>query len=98
MSSLAALFLKTASGNNKNIIQLIFFDVHFYLGGLLYFGASLGTIIALKYLAYSTVYFFSAFTYIWSVILAKIFLQEKISFNKVTAIGLILIGILFIVN
>lgn len=96
LSSLAALFLKKAANKEKKLSQLIFFDNFLYIGGFLYLIASIGSIIALKYLPYSTVYFLSSFTYVWSILLAKFYLNEQIDSNKIISICFIVSGVLLI--
>lgn len=96
LSSLAALLWKKAASRNDSIKQLIFEESFLYIGGICYLASSIGSIIALKYLPYSTVYFFSALTYVWSIILAKTYLKEKISFSQIIATMLILSGVFLI--
>lgn len=97
ISSLAAIFLKKASDKNKSFLSLCFGDKHFYIGGVLYFLASIGTIIALKYLPYGIVYALSSITYCWTLILAYLILSEKITKIKIIAIIIILTGVFLLV-
>ena len=93
LSAGAALFLKKASDSNITLIKSIFFNLNFYIGLTLYFIASLGSIIALKYLPYGMVYALSSTTYVWTLLLARIFLSEKLTRNKIFSVMLILTGI-----
>jgi drug/metabolite transporter (DMT)-like permease len=93
LSAVAALFLKKASDAKLKLINFLFFNLHFYIGLGLYFFASLGSIIALKYLPYGIVYALSSTTYVWTLVLSRIFLSEKITRNKVFSVMLILSGI-----
>lgn len=93
LSSLAAFFLKKIS-NNKNLsIKSILLDINIYIGGFLYFVSAILTIIALMELPYNIVYSLSALTYVWSIIVAKMFFDEKLSMNKVLSILLIILGV-----
>jgi drug/metabolite transporter (DMT)-like permease len=95
-SSLGTLFLKLSADTGKGFSQLFFFEIWFYVGGLLYLTASAGSIFVLIYLPYSTVYFLSALTYIWSILLSYIFLQEKIDRHSMVSIAFIFSGIFLI--
>lgn len=96
LASLAALLLKKASEKQNSFKGLLFFDFYFYMGGMFYFLASIGTIIALKHMSYLLVYFLSALTYVWSVVLGVIVLKEAMSLRKIIAIGLIFMGIILL--
>ncbi len=97
LSSFAAFFLKKASIKERKGNQILFLKPFFYLGVALYFIASIGSIIALKYLSYSTVYFMSAFTYIWSMLLGITLLKENLNAMKTISILLIITGIFLII-
>lgn len=92
-SSIAALFLKRASDTKLPFVRLIFFNKDFYIGIGLYFLASVGSIVALKYLPYSVVYSLSAMTYIWTLIIARIFLKEELSRQKIVGVSFIFVGV-----
>ncbi len=96
LASLAALLLKKASERQDNVKGLLFFDPYFYMGGMFYFLASIGTIIALKHMSYLLVYFLSALTYVWSVVLGVSILKETITLRKIFAVGFIFIGIILL--
>lgn len=93
LSAAAALFLKKTSDSKSTLIDCLRFNPNFYLGLTLYFFASLGSIIALKHLPYGIVYALSSTTYVWTLILARIFLSEKLTRSKVFSVTLIITGI-----
>ncbi len=71
--------------------ELIFGFILFALAAIIY-------IIALTGGELNVLYPISALTYIWSTIMAKYYLKEKINTLKWSGIVLIIIGSIFIVN
>jgi len=96
MGAFAALFLKKAVNSNKNM-KLLLYNINFYIGGSLYVISGLLNIYVLKFLEYSLVLPFTAITYIWTLVIAKIFLKEKINRNKKIGVSLIVLGATLIV-
>ena len=91
IASVASYFLKIST---KNISLLsIFTNLFFYLGGILYFAAACINIWLLQKLPYSIVVPLGGIAYIWTMIIACIFLKEKINKNKITGVFLILFGV-----
>ena len=89
----ASLCLKRSS---ENTLFRTFFSFWFYGGAVLYLCASLLNIWALKNMDYSTVLPLTSITYIWTIILSKIFLKERISKKTIAGIIYIVIGAIFI--
>ncbi|KRE86359.1 multidrug transporter [Paenibacillus sp. Soil766] len=92
--SFGGFFLKKATVSNGIINMLkrryIYTGVFFYvLGAIL-------NIYVLKHIQYSVVMPLTAITYIWTLIIAKIFLGEKITKYKMFGIFLIVFGAVFI--
>ena len=94
--ALGAFFFKQGAQRIENAISL-FTQPKIYIGGMCYVGSALLNIYVLRYLEYSVVYPLTAITYIWSAILAKVFLGEKITRRKVLGIAAICIGVIFCV-
>jgi drug/metabolite transporter (DMT)-like permease len=94
LGSLAALFLKKAS-ESKNVKTLIL-NVNFYIGGALYCGAAIINIYVLRYLNYSTVLPLTSLTYIWTMIVSRSVLKEKLNPKKIVGVIGILIGAILI--
>jgi drug/metabolite transporter (DMT)-like permease len=90
LGSLAALFLKKAS-ESKDIKTLIL-NINFYAGGALYCGAATINIYVLRYLTYSTLLPLTSLTYIWTMILSRAVLKEKLNPKKIFGVIGILIG------
>ena len=90
MGSVAALFLKKASGID-NVKQMIF-NPNLYIGGLLYLLSSVLNIWLLRHLDYSVVLPLTSLTYIWTMVLSHFILKEMITIRKIVGIILILIG------
>lgn len=88
--SVASLFLKKSSGAN-GILELIK-NMNLYIGVLLYLISAILNIGLLKYADYSIVLPRTSLTYIWTMILAMIFLKEKLTKGKLMGAALIVIG------
>lgn len=67
-----------------------------YIGGFSYLISAILNIIVLKYLSYSVVLPLTSITYIWSIVIAHYFLNEKITKIKIYGIIFIIIGAIFI--
>ncbi len=101
MGSVASLFLKKASGSLRgDNIAAIFLNMlktpSLYAGGALYLLASVLNIYVLRLLDYSSVLPLSAFTYVWTMFLAKIRFGEKLTRKKMTGVFFIVIGAILV--
>lgn len=67
-----------------------------YIGGILYVSGAVLNIIVLKYMPLSVVLPMSSITYIWSMIISRIILKEKITLFKISGIVSIIMGVIFI--
>lgn len=97
MGAVASLFLKKASGsmNGKTIIESIFNLLKtpsLYIGGILYLLASVLNIYVLRILDYSSVLPLSAFTYVWTMFLARLQFGEKLTKRKMAGVLLVVFG------
>lgn len=91
LGSFGAFYLKKATMIASNIRNLIF-NKYLYIGGMLYFLSGLMNIWVLKYLPYTTVLPLTSITYIWTLILANKYYNEKITKTKIIGICLIVLG------
>ncbi len=98
MGSLGGFFFKKGAANLdfKDIFKSIFLNKNLYIGGVLYVISAVLNIIALKYLPYSIVLPLTAITYIWTIIISRLMLKEKVNKEKVIGIILIIVGAVFI--
>lgn len=97
MGSVASLFLKQASGSlegeNMAAIALNMLKTpSLYMGGVLYLTASAINIYVLRVMDYSSVLPLSAFTYVWTMFLARIRFGEKLTVRKMIGVLLVVIG------
>ena len=97
MGAVASLFLKKASGsmNGKSVIESVFNLLKtpsLYVGGILYLLASVLNIYVLRILDYSSVLPLSAFTYVWTMFLAKCQFGEKLTKRKMAGVFLVVFG------
>lgn len=90
LGALASVFLKRATESN-GILKMIL-NVNLYIGGVLYVLSALMDIFVLKYLDYSVVLPMTSITYIWTMVLAKLLLKEKITTKKIFGVCLIVVG------
>ena len=95
LGAVAAFCLKRAVGEAKRTWMLLC-NRFFLIGGILYFISAVLNIYALKFLPYSVVLPFTAITYIWTLFLAKEFLQEKIGRSKKAGMAMIIVGVILI--
>lgn len=91
LGALGGFFFKKGAERIDNFLSLIL-NWQIYVGGIFYVIAALLNILALKYLPYSIVLPLTAMTYIWTMIIAKLAFNEKITFNKIIGTMLIIIG------
>lgn len=97
MGSVASLFLKKAADSMKgdtlvkSILSLLKTPT-IYIGGILYVTAAVINIIVLRFLDYSIVLPLTAFTYVWTIFLARFRLKESISIFKIIGIILVIAG------
>ena len=90
----AALYFKKAAilKNMKVMLR----DYNIYAGGILYLIAAVINIYLLKYLDYSVVLPFTALTYLWTMLLSRIFLKETLSRKKINGMLLVIAGVVII--
>lgn len=101
MGSVASLFLKNASGSLKGdnmagVIVNMLKTPSLYAGGILYLAASVLNIYVLRLLDYSSVLPLSAFTYVWTMFLARMKFGEKLTLRKMLGVLLVVIGAILV--
>lgn len=94
LGSVASLFLKKASGADG--IFAMIKNINLYIGGFLYLASAVMNIWVLRYLDYSVVLPLTSLTYIWTMVLSYLILNEKITKKKVCGVALILIGAILV--
>lgn len=95
IGSIAAFFLKKAS-ISKGIIALIK-NPNIYIGAFLYILSAIMNIYVLRYLDYAIVLPMTSFTYVWTILFSKLFLNENINFKKSVGVFCIVLGTVFLV-
>lgn len=101
LGSLGGFFFKRSSsgdsgGNAAAAIAAIIKNKNLYIGGFIYVVSALLNVWVLKYMPLSIVMPMTAITYIWTMILSRIVLKEKITAKKMIGIALIIVGALII--
>lgn len=95
LGAIGAFFLK--KGSALKGIKL-FLNRNTIFGIVIYGVAAIGIIIALKFGDVSVLTPLTSTTYVWSLIMGNLFLNEKINKYKLIGIGLIVIGAFFVVR
>lgn len=90
MGSVASLFLKRASSADG--IRSLILNINLYIGGFLYLASAVLNIWLLRFMDYSVVLPLTSLTYIWTMVLSHMILQEKISRRKIVGVCLIFLG------
>ena len=94
LGSFASLFLKKTSANQD--LLCIIKDSNLYIGAALYIFSAIINIIVLRVIDYSVVLPLTSLTYIWTMFLSSFVLREKITRRKISGIGLIVAGAIFV--
>lgn len=95
LGAIAGLFLKRASGA-AGIVNILL-NPNLYVGGMLYLIAALVNVYVLRFLEYSVVLPLTSITYIWTMVVSYVFLQEKITKKKIAGVSLIIAGAIILV-
>lgn len=90
-AAFAAYFLKMASGSGK--ISAILKNRHLYFGGALYVASAFISIALLKRMPFSVLLPLGGMCYVWTILISRRFLGEKIGPCKIAGVALIIAGI-----
>lgn len=94
VASFASFFLKKSSGS-ENKIDIIK-SPYFYLGGVLYVISSCLSIVLLQFLPYAVVLPLGSVTYVWTMLISRWLLKERITKRKLAGVGLIIVGVILL--
>lgn len=95
LGSLGGFFFKCSSSAGGSFLSILK-NKNLYIGGLIYVASALLNIWVLKYMQYSVVLPMTAITYIWTMILSRIVLKEKITVKKAFGVASIIVGAVFL--
>ena len=95
MGAFGSFFFKKSANQSKSLFGMLK-TYQLYVGGFLYLGSAILNIYILHYLDYSVVLPLTAVTYIWTMLIACIWLSEKISVYKIIGIACIVGGAVLI--
>jgi len=93
-ASFASFFLKKST-TGETVLSIIK-NKYLYIGGFLYVIAALFNIWLLQKMPYFVVVPLGSICYIWTMVIAGIFLKEKIGIGKIIGVLLILSGVICI--
>jgi drug/metabolite transporter (DMT)-like permease len=93
-ASFASFFLKKST--NGGTVLSIISNKYLYIGGFLYVLSAMFNIWILKRMPYSVVIPMGSICYIWTMLIAGLFLKEKIGLWKIIGVLLILSGVICI--
>jgi len=94
IASFAGLSLKKST-DGESIISIVK-NKYLYIGGFLYVIAALLNVWILKKLPFSAAVPLGSFTYVWTMIIAGLFLKEKIGIGKIIGVLFIIAGVVCI--
>lgn len=94
LGALASWMLKLASDNSS--LRATVTDWHLWAGGAGYGLAAIFNIWLLRHLDLSVVLPATALTYLWTLVIARIFLGEALTLGKIAGVGLIVGGVICI--
>lgn len=94
LGAVASGLFKKATGNYS--FKRLLFSSAFICGALLYGLGALLNIYLLRFIQYSKLVPMISLSYIWSMIIAKLFFKEKISSGKITGLVILIIGVVLI--
>lgn len=92
LGSFGSLFFKLSANEHRGMKGII--NKKILMGGLLYFLSALVNIVLLKYLPLSIVLPATSLTYVWTVIVARVYLAEKITLMRVIGLVMIISGVI----
>lgn len=95
LGAMGGLFFKRSSEYSIGINKL--FIINLFIGGCFYLLGALLNIMILKKLPYMIVYPLTSVTYIWTMIISKVFLNEYISLKRIMGVVLIIFGAILLV-
>lgn len=91
LGALGGFFFKRSSTGADSLLAVLKAP-SLYLGGGLYVASALVNVWVLRFLPYSVVMPMTAVTYIWTMLLSRLRLGEKITRKKILGVALILAG------
>jgi drug/metabolite transporter (DMT)-like permease len=94
IASIASFCFKKCSGS-IGFVGILQHKV-FYVGVFLYIISSIVTIWLLQRMPYSVVLPMGGITYIWTLLISHMFLEEKINVHKIAGIAFIITGVIFV--
>jgi len=94
VAAFASFFLKKSTKNG--MIFSIISNKYLYIGGFMYIIGSPFNIWLLKRMPYSVLIPLGSICYIWTMLIARFFLKEKIGWGKIVGVLLILSGVVCI--
>ncbi|MCD7895201.1 MAG: EamA family transporter [Planctomycetaceae bacterium] len=90
LGAFASLFLKMAASTKS--LRLLIWNSYFYLGGFLYVASAFVNIWLLGKFDYSLVLPLTSVTYVWTTILGRLVLNERLSLQSIGGLALIIGG------
>jgi len=92
LGSLGAFFFKRSTERMTGLLSLLTIP-SFYLGGALYLCGAMMNVALLRVMDYTVLYPMSALSYVWSMVLARLFLGEKVTWNKFLGVAILGAGV-----
>ncbi|MFC1741523.1 EamA family transporter [Nanoarchaeota archaeon] len=96
ISAIATFLVKLGASKITRNIRRLLKNWHFFSGVFLYGFATIISIAALRFGELSVLYPFVALQYVWTNLLSRKFLDEKITLLKWVGVALIFLGVVLI--
>ena len=90
-----AFFFKKSTEDGEGFFSALK-SWRFYVGGVLYVIAAVLNIILLRYMDYTVLYPMTAITYIWTLLLSRLFLNESVEKKKLLGVLVICCGVFLV--
>ncbi len=96
LGSIGAAYLKAGAAKLHGGLRYLFLNVKLAVGVLLFLGSSVFYVLGVKHGQLSVLYPLVSLSYIWALVWARLFLNERFTRSKLVGLCLILLGILFV--
>lgn len=95
-TAFASYFLKRTSDTKANSLAAFFTKKWLYFGIALYLAAAALNVLVLREADYSAVMPLASISYIWTLLIARLLLGERITWRKILGTALIVSGVVFV--
>ena len=91
LGAFGGYFFKKAASESRGIVRIAL-SPYLYAGGLCYVSGALLNILLLRELRYTVVLPLTSITYVWTLVISRILLKEKVTYRKLSGVAFIILG------